>query len=391
MLEASWTALRERIALFYRCDEVVKQFLALLLNVSEFQFLKLSNAHCMEVYRTTYEVVHLLRARFESSTDECSEQESSFRCEVCMQLLDLFNLLSTKDFQFFDDDQNSSYQSFDQEIASILLSGLDMLLPVLNKEFLANFPHVGEKFFCFMSFLTGSYVVRVASWANSDTSSSDGGHDSYSEGPTANGWRNRSLLYELLDRLLWATTTVDATMARSAFQVSKHLPSITLTLTHDYYMVTRCVKSLQAIGTHQWRCVFNRTAMQDRVPFREHHLLLGALDDLLQSLFPAVNRTSSCGSHKDLRVSWDRIDGLANAMMIIISIDPDHCSRLVETLIDKNFDRSNDSMRDSVGQMFRLLLTDRQLDLSSIDRSNRMLFVLNFREFLIQWKSRGFI
>jgi len=284
-----------------------------------------------------------------------------------MQLLDLFNLLSTKDFQFFDDDQNSSYQSFDQEIASILLSGLDMLLPVLNKEFLANFPHVGEKFFCFMSFLTGSYVVRVASWANSDTSSSDGGHDSYSEGPTANGWRNRSLLYELLDRLLWATTAVDATMARSAFQ------------------------SLQAIGTHQWRCVFNRTAMQDRVPFREHHLLLGALDDLLQSLFPAVNRTSSCGSHKDLRVSWDRIDGLANAMMIIISIDPDHCSRLVETLIDKNFDRSNDSMRDSVGQMFRLLLTDRQLDLSSIDRSNRMLFVLNFREFLIQWKSRGFI
>lgn len=216
MLEASWTALRERIALFFHCDEVVKQFLALLLNVSEFQLLKLSNAHCMEVYRTAFELVQLLRDRFESSCVDVdaglrsSAQESSFRCEVCMQLLDVFNLLSTKDFQFFDDDQDS-YQSFDQEIASILLFGLEMLLPVLNKDFLSSFPHVGEKFFCFVSFLTGSYVVRVASWANSGR----GGTCSQSSGR-----RNRSLLHELLDRLLWATRAVDAATAKSAFQVS---------------------------------------------------------------------------------------------------------------------------------------------------------------------------
>jgi hypothetical protein len=128
--------------------------------------------------------------------------------------------------------------------------------------------------------------------------------------------------------------------------------------------------------------------MQDRVPFQEHLLLLGALDDLLQSLF---HGTTSDGSHKDLRVSWDRIDGLANAIMILISIDPDHCSRSVETLIGKHFELTNGHLRSTVGQLFRLLLTDRQLDLSSIDRSNRMLFVLNFREFLIQWKSLGFV
>lgn len=219
MLEASWTALRERIALFFHCDEVVKQFIALLLNVSEFQLLKLSNAHCMEVYRTVFELVQLLRDRFESSCVDAdvglgsSEQESSFRCEVCMQLLDVFNLLSTKDFQFFDDDQDS-YQSFDQEIASILLFGLEMLLPVLNKDFLSSFPHVSEKFFCFVSFLTGSYVVRVASWTNS------GSGGTCSQSPYAGGRRNRSLLHELLDRLLWATRAVDAATAKSAFQVS---------------------------------------------------------------------------------------------------------------------------------------------------------------------------
>lgn len=131
--------------------------------------------------------------------------------------------------------------------------------------------------------------------------------------------------------------------------------------------------------------------MQDRVPFQEHPLLLGALDDLLQSLFPAIDGTASDGSHKDLRVSWDRIDGLANAIMIFISIDPEHCSRSIETLIGKHFGHANGNLRSSVGQLFRLLLTDRQLDLSSIDRSNRMLFVLNFREFLIQWKSLGFV
>ena len=131
--------------------------------------------------------------------------------------------------------------------------------------------------------------------------------------------------------------------------------------------------------------------MQDRVPFQEHLLLLGALDDLLQSLFPAIDGTTTNGSYKDLRLSWDRIDGLANAIMILVSIDPEHCSRSVETLISKHFERTHGNLRSSVGQLFRLLLTDRQLDLSSIDRSNRMLFVLNFREFLIQWKSLGFV
>lgn len=225
MLEASWTALRERMALFCHCDEVVKQFLALLLNVSEFQLLKLSSAHCMEVYRTAFELVQLLRDRFESSSCAAaddrdrgsSEQESSFRCEVCMQLLDVFNLLSTKDFQFFDDDQDS-YQSFDQEIASILLFGLEMLLPVLNQDFLSSFPHVGEKFFSFVSFLTGSYVVRVASWANFDRNGTSGG--SCNQSSSGSGRLNRSLLHELFDRLLWATRAVDAATAKSAFQVS---------------------------------------------------------------------------------------------------------------------------------------------------------------------------
>ena len=226
MLEASWPALRERIASFCHCDEVAKQFLALLLNVSEFQLLKLSNAHCMEVYRTAFELVQLLRDRFKGSCADDSrgsaEQESSFRCEVCMQLLDVFNLLSTKDFQFFDDDQDSSYQSFDQEIATILLFGLEMLLPVLNKDFLSSFPRVGEKFFCFVSFLTGSYVVRVASWANSGRNESI---VSCSQSPSASARGNhRSLFHDLLDRLLWATRAVDAATAKSAFQVSTCSP-----------------------------------------------------------------------------------------------------------------------------------------------------------------------
>lgn len=177
------------------CDDLLRQFLNLLLNIGEYQLLNLSNNSCMEMYRTTYEIMQIFSQRFQITPTASvrSEEENMFKSELSILLLDVLNTLSIKDFEFFDDDKSDQYQSFENEISLILINGLEILLPMISVEILENYARVAERLFSFITFLSGNYMVKLVQWINQRFQNNTHLNNS------------NTTLHDLLSRLLWVS------------------------------------------------------------------------------------------------------------------------------------------------------------------------------------------
>jgi hypothetical protein len=159
------------------------------------------------LYQTAYEVLSIYQTRFshcEARTSELADAEGVlFRNESCLHVLELLNHLSNKDFAFTEDCAEQTKQTFEREVAMVLLHGLQLILPLMTTDTLRNFPVTAERFFSFLAFLATSYIVDIARWVNSLSQE-----------------ENRRVLLEIVGRLQCGCGAVEAPVARLALQVA---------------------------------------------------------------------------------------------------------------------------------------------------------------------------
>ena len=139
---------------------------------------------------------------------------------------------------------------------------------------------------------------------------------------------------------------------------------------------------MQSLATHQWKCKFNRISNQDRIPLYQNDLLLqGVLEYFIQSIF------YNAGNNQNAILSWDRIDSFANVLITLIALDIEYYNTLIQSYIETKFSSFEENKFHFIINTLKHLSTDRNVDLQNIDKSNRMIFVLNFRDFVSQIKS----
>jgi hypothetical protein len=205
LFDACWPTLRASIRLYVDADDILKQYLLLLQLYAEHQIPRLPSQSCLALYQTAYEVFSIYHKRFalcEARGDSADEEGVLFRNESCLHVLELLNHLSSKDFSFTEDCAEQTNQTFEREVAAVLLHGLQLIIPVLTVETLHSFPILSERFFSFMAFMMSSYVVDIARWVNAL--------------PPA---ENQRMLFEIVGRLQCGCGVVEAPTARLALQV----------------------------------------------------------------------------------------------------------------------------------------------------------------------------
>lgn len=205
LFDVCWPNLRASIRLYVDADDILKQYLTLLMLYAEHQLTRLPSTSCIALYQTTYEVLSIYHKRFalcEQRSEHADEEAVLFRNEACLHILELLNHLSSKDFSFTEDCAESINLSFEQEISAVLLHGLELIIPILSTENLHTFPTTAEKFYGFVAFVTSSYVVEMARWLNAKA-----------------GTEGARILHEIILRLHCGASAVDSAAARSALQV----------------------------------------------------------------------------------------------------------------------------------------------------------------------------
>ena len=217
LFDASWAILRASMRQYVDADDVLRPYLNLLQRYAEHQLSRLKSQSCMELYKTAYDVLDIYKKRFSHSSHTrnnnnnnsggaASEEDEGgdqlFRNDACLSLLELLNHLSSKDFAFSEDCAEQINYSFEREVATVLLHGLEILLPIVTMDVIRNYPNISERFFSFCAFITASYAADIARWLNG-LSAAD----------------NQYTLHELLLRLHCGSNVLEAATARQALQV----------------------------------------------------------------------------------------------------------------------------------------------------------------------------
>jgi hypothetical protein len=143
-------------------------------------------------------------------------------------------------------------------------------------------------------------------------------------------------------------------------------------------------QALQAIATHQWKCLAGQMPGHSKVPFTAGEVLAQVTDSLLQAILSATaTPTSDNTTTASALLSWDRIDSLGNALATFIALDNSRFAAAAQYLVGLQ----SASVQPTLLQALTRLSTARGVNLQAIDKPNRQKFVMNFREFVTLIKS----
>jgi hypothetical protein len=232
LFESCLPAIPQILKVFQHCDDVSKECALLLRDVAEVQLPLLHLTATRALYSASLESFKLFSIRFQIQALSGNGSQSSgigqvplvleeeFRNEILLYCLELLNHLVTKDLIIEDNlpssttinRSNDIVQSQSTLIPQVLLTGLEIVLPVITADLLRTHPSTADKYFSFLSLLINAYENELAdkvasSIQNFYSSSVDG----------KNG--NPNLLAIILDQALWAAGSLDSTVARLALQV----------------------------------------------------------------------------------------------------------------------------------------------------------------------------
>ena len=168
-------------------DDLNLEGLLLLRDAAEVQLPSMNAIAARALYTASLEVMKAVSERLMSVAPQRSNDN------VIWRTLELLNHLVTKDLQLDDNGESNA-----NLVSTVLLSGLEITVPLITSQLLQSFPSTCDRYFSFLSLLLNSYgdqvAVRVAG---------GGG----------------SLLEVLVQQLLWAAGAVDSVAARLALQV----------------------------------------------------------------------------------------------------------------------------------------------------------------------------
>ena len=227
LLKSSFSFLRDRVKQFRDDEGLTSMHLAMLTDCAEHLISRLDNSVCYELYKSSYEVLEIYSYRFQSLDKTILSNKSALLNTHAAQIVDvlsLLNNLSTKEFSFSEDYTEEISQSFEGEIAEVLLKGVEFITPLVSVEILDGYPVMSVKYFSFIAFLSSSFFNRIVQWVykNSQvygiqTSVIDPYH--FFKPLCMYGFiKGKDFLLQLLQHLLWAVTCSSATVAKDSLQ-----------------------------------------------------------------------------------------------------------------------------------------------------------------------------
>jgi hypothetical protein len=333
LFDGCFPVLKASIHKYAHSDVLLKLYLGLLRDFAEVQLSRLNNNSCFELYKNCYELLQLYAKRFASSdlhSASMDEEAVHFKNESCWVLLELLNHLSSRDFSFSEDCSDALNRSFEEEVASVLLFGLQTMTPVITVDILRAFPLTADKYFSFVAFVAGTYMGSLVQWLN---------------GLQPEEGRRR--LFDIVQHLLWGPGSYDAATARQALQ------------------------ALQSIAINQHKAMQNPQRVPGLSPALHSEVLLLVMDRLLEIvLLPQ-------GREHDL--AWDRVDALGNTLIAFIALDTQRFQQVGSALVSRH---AQQSVQQTLFEGLGKLSTSRHVALGSVEKANRQLFVANFREFV---------
>jgi len=120
-------------------------YLAMLTDCAEHLISRLDNSSCFELYKSSYEVLEIYSYRFQSLDKTILSNKSALLNAHAAQIVDvlsLLNNLSTKEFSFSEDYTEEISQSFEGEIAEVLLKGIEFITPLISVDILDGYPTI---------------------------------------------------------------------------------------------------------------------------------------------------------------------------------------------------------------------------------------------------------
>lgn len=87
---------------------------------------------------------------------------------------------------------------------------------------------------------------------------------------------------------------------------------------------------------------------------------------------------------KDFDLSWDRVDALGGTLIAYITLDNARYQQVAAALVQRHTSLATQQI---LLENLTKVSTNRGVNMQSIEKSNRMLFVANFRDLVTQVKS----
>lgn len=241
------------IELLLTNDDLLKYILILFRDYAENHISTLSHVSVTVLYINTFTLLNIVNERLQryvnmfnerdNSVKIVNENESQYKSEIILILLQFLNHVSVKDFLLEDDDSNSQNNSqsilsyinvdstvnFEVLVSHVLLHGLTLIVSIISSqsksksissvnktsmltnmmvstaEFLRSYPDICEQYYSFTSYILTSYELEFAELAASKFQQDQ----EY----------NSSLLSILTEHLLWSVGGIDSIVARSGLQV----------------------------------------------------------------------------------------------------------------------------------------------------------------------------
>ncbi len=135
-------------------------------------------------------------------------------------------------------------------------------------------------------------------------------------------------------------------------------------------------QALQSIGINQYKSLQQSGKVLGLSPALHSEILLLVLDRLLEVVLLPQGR--------DCDLSWDRVDALGNALITYIALDAARFQQVGSALVTRH---PQQAVQQALFEGLSKLSTNRGVNLSTIDKANRVVFVQNFREFITHIKS----
>ena len=349
-------------------DDVLRAYMLLLRDYAEAQLPYCSTRSSHTIYGASLAALERCSARLRlpmQSVTAAADEESAYRSDLILIALQLLNHLATKDF-LVDEGMPELIENvlpgqglgslgsslpLGQQVPTVLLFGLEALVPLLSADILRSYPTTADRYFSFVSLILNAYQDEFARLVHSQSHGLGGDLmmtplQATSPNPTASTGK---LLSTLVQHLLWGAGAVDSTCARLALQ------------------------SLQTLAGYQGTSMkcggegFGLTLASELFPRSMERLL-----EML--LFPAT-----C----EYGISQDRVDACANALITCIALEnpPQRFMQCVHSLVAS---QQEEYIRQALIACFDKLTTEGGVSLNKTDKPNRQQFVKNLRQFVLE-------
>lgn len=348
-----------------RCLELVMEHLLLRLPEQTTKIVYVLLMRLFEFFQR--HILRALRDRMDRAAPNEMNALAESLCEKLVTLLSILNSLSLKEFIMFDESLALSFLSGwkskndDNVLPHIVLYALSLLLPFCSVAFLKEYKELSEALASLIVYIASSFKDTFIVWMQS---------------LEADQWRY------FLQIIFNLSMHIKPSIARQAFQALQMMASYEVESRRLYKQTLFPGKDMEFVITLRFLL---RMCLAPQL-----------LDDnsLLSAVGNGANIVSPLSPHGPLIAKGgliaDRQDAFANTMIAFIVL----CgSQIVQDVIAETLqqDLHLSTTAPIYGQFFHyfgLLLSDRGVNLSaefavSLQKANRQLFVMNFREFVV--------